>query len=150
MGMDGYYGMEEATKEVVQDGWIHSGDLVRVEPDGYYTIVDRLKDMIISGAENIYCKEIENVLREHPGVEEAVVFGIPDEMWGEAVCAVIVAKAGYTLKENEIVDFFHSRLAGYKRPKKIEFRDDLPRNAAGKVLKKVLRETFWTGKDKRV
>jgi acyl-CoA synthetase (AMP-forming)/AMP-acid ligase II len=134
LGMDGYYGMEEATKEVIQDGWIHSGDLVRVEQNGYYTIVDRLKDMIISGAENIYCKEIENVLREYPGVEEAAVFGIPDEMWGEAVCAVIVAKAGFTLKENEIAYFCHSRLAGYKKPKKIEFRDDLPRNAAGKIL----------------
>ena len=150
LGMDGYYGMEEATREVIRDGWIHSGDLVRVEPEGYYTIVDRLKDMIISGAENIYCKEIENVLKEHSGVEEAVVFGIPDEMWGEAVCAVIVEKDGYELKESQIVDFCAARLAGYKRPKRIEFRNELPRNAAGKVLKNSLREPYWAGRDKRV
>ena len=118
LGMDGYYGMEEANKETIRDGWIYTGDLARAEPGGYFTIVDRLKDMIISGAENIYCKEIENVISEHPGVEEVSVFGIPDDMWGESVCAVVVEKRGCTLSENEIIDFCGFRLSGYKKPKR--------------------------------
>jgi acyl-CoA synthetase (AMP-forming)/AMP-acid ligase II len=150
LGMDGYYGMEEANKETIRDGWIYTGDLARAEPGGYFTVVDRLKDMIISGAENIYCKEIENVISEHPGVEEVSVFGIPDEMWGESVCAVVVEKRGYTLGENEIIDFCGSRLSGYKKPKWVELRDELPKNAAGKVLKKLLKEPYWAGRDKRV
>lgn len=150
LGMDGYYGMEEANKETIRDGWIYTGDLARAEPDGYFTVVDRLKDMIISGAENIYCKEIENVISEHPGVEEVSVFGIPDDMWGESVCAAVVAKKGQALSENEIVDFCGSRLSGYKKPKRVELRDELPKNAAGKVVKKLLREPYWAGRDKRV
>ena len=150
LGMDGYYGMEEANKETIRNGWIYTGDLARAEPGGYFTVVDRLKDMIISGAENIYCKEIENVICEHPGVEEVSVFGIPDEMWGESVCALVVAKNGHKLKENDIVDFCGSRLSGYKKPKRVELRDGLPKNAAGKVMKKLLREPYWAGKDKRV
>ena len=150
LGMDGYYGLEEATKETIREGWIYTGDLVRVEPNGYYTVVDRSKDMIISGAENIYCKEIENVLSEHPGVEEIAVFGIPDEQWGESVCAAIVEKDGYALNEEEIIDFCASRLSGYKKPKKVEFKKELPKNAAGKVLKKVLKEPYWAGRDRRV
>jgi acyl-CoA synthetase (AMP-forming)/AMP-acid ligase II len=150
LGMDGYYDMEEATRETIRDGWIYTGDLARVEPDGYFTVVDRLKDMIISGAENIYCKEIENVISEHPGVEEVVVFGIPDEMWGESVCAVVVPKADSTVNEKDIIDFCASRLSGYKRPKRVELRKELPRNAAGKPMKKVLREPYWEGRSKRV
>jgi len=150
LGMDGYYGMEEASKETIRDGWIYTGDLARAEPGGYFTVVDRLKDMIISGAENIYCKEIENVICEHPGVEEVSVFGIPDEMWGESVCAVVVPKNGQSLEESDIIDFCGSRLSGYKKPKRVELRDSLPKNAAGKVVKKLLREPYWAGKDKRV
>ena len=148
MGMDEYYGLEDATRETIINGWIHTGDLARVEPDGYYTIVDRLKDMIISGAENIYCKEIENVLYEHVGVEEAVVFGIPDDLWGETVCAVIVRKPGAVLSEDEIIDFCASRLSGYKKPKRVEFKDILPKNASGKLMKKVLREPYWANRDR--
>lgn len=150
LGMEGYYCMEEATRETIRDGWIYTGDLARVEPGGYFTVVDRLKDMIISGAENIYCKEIENAISEHAEVEEVAVFGIPDDMWGESVCAAVVPKRGYTLTENEIIDFCSARLSGYKRPKKIEFRDELPKNPAGKVQKKLLREPYWAGRDKRV
>ena len=94
LGMECYYGAEKETEETIREGWIHTGDLARVEGQGYFTVVDRLKDMIISGAENIYCKEVEEVIREHPGVEEAAVFGIPDEMWGEAVCAAVAPKEG--------------------------------------------------------
>lgn len=150
LGMDGYYGMEEATRETIRDGWIYTGDLARAEPGGYFTIVDRLKDMIISGSENIYCKEIENVIIEHPGVEEVSVFGIPDEIWNESVCAVVVPKAQHELSESEIISFCASRLSGYKKPKRVEIREELPKNAAGKVVKKKLREPYWSGRDKRV
>jgi len=150
LGMDGYYGLESATAETIRNGWIHTGDLARAEPGGYFTVVDRLKDMIISGSENIYCKEIENVIIEHPGVEEVSVFGIPDEIWNEAVCAVVVAKAQHKLTEHEVIGFCASRLSGYKKPKRVEFRAELPKNAAGKVVKKALREPYWSGRDKRV
>jgi len=142
--------MEKETEETIRDGWIHTGDLARVEGQGYYTVVDRLKDMIISGAENIYCKEIEDAIREHPCVEEAAVFGIPDEMWGEVVCAAVVPKEGCSVTEDEIVEFCASRLSRYKKPKRVDVRDALPKNAAGKVVKKLLREPYWAGKTKRV
>lgn len=150
MGMERYYGMEKETEETIRDGWIHTGDLARVEGQGYFTVVDRLKDMIISGAENIYCKEVEEVIHEHPGVEEAAVFGIPDEMWGEVVCAAVVPKEGCSISEDEIVELCASRLSSYKKPKRVEFRDALPKNPAGKVVKKLLREPYWIGKTKRV
>jgi acyl-CoA synthetase (AMP-forming)/AMP-acid ligase II len=150
LGMDGYYGMEEATKDTIRKGWIHTGDVARVERNGYFTIVDRLKDMIISGAENIYCKEIENVICEHPAVSEVAVFGIPDDIWGEAVCALVVPKQGHTLTEDEIINFCGTRLSGYKKPKRVEFRDGFPKNAAGKLVKKLLKEPYWTGKEKRI
>lgn len=150
MGMECYYRMEKETEETIRDGWIHTGDLARVEEQGYFTVVDRLKDMIISGAENIYCKEIEDVIRDHPSVEEAAVFGIPDEMWGEAVCAAVVPKEGCSISEDEIVELCASRLSSYKKPKRVEFRDALPKNPAGKVVKKLLREPYWIGKTKRV
>jgi acyl-CoA synthetase (AMP-forming)/AMP-acid ligase II len=150
LGMECYYRMEKETEETIRDGWIHTGDLARVEGQGYYTVVDRLKDMIISGAENIYCKEIEDAIREHPCVEEAAVFGIPDEMWGEVVCAAVVPKEGCSVTEDEIVEFCASRLSRYKKPKRVDVRDALPKNAAGKVVKKLLREPYWAGKTKRV
>ena len=147
LGMDGYYGMEEATRETIRDGWIHTGDLARVEGGAYYTIVDRLRDIIISGGENIYCKEIENVIMEHPGVDEVAVFGVPDKEWGEIVCVAMVPKEGVKITEKEIVDHCASRLAGYKKPKRIEFRNELPKNAAGKTLKSVLKEEYRTAKN---
>jgi fatty-acyl-CoA synthase len=150
LGMQGYYGQEEATKRAIRDGWIHTEDLARVEEDGYFTVVDRLRDMIISGAENIYPKEIEDVISSHPGVEEVAAFGIPDEFWGEVVCVAVVRKKGYQLEQADIVDFCASRIASYKKPKVVEFRDDLPKNAVGKVTKNVLREPYWAGRAKRV
>jgi acyl-CoA synthetase (AMP-forming)/AMP-acid ligase II len=150
LGMLSYYGQEEATERAMRDGWIHTEDLARVEEDGYFTVVDRLRDMIISGAENIYPKEIEDVISGHPGVEEVVAFGIPDEMWGEAVCVAVVRKKGHQLDQADIVDFCASRISSYKKPKVVEFRDDLPKNAVGKVTKNVLREPYWAGRAKRV
>lgn len=150
LGMIGYYGMDDANASTIRDGWIHTGDVARVEGGGYFTIVDRLKDMIISGAENIYPKEIEDVLTRHQGVFEAAVFGIPDEVYGEAVCAAVVAKQGYQLQEQEIIDFCASRMSGYKKPKQVVFLKELPKNANGKVTKNVLREPYWAGRGKRV
>ncbi|MCK4783704.1 MAG: AMP-binding protein, partial [Desulfobacteraceae bacterium] len=150
LGMIGYHKMEEATKETIREGWIHTGDLARVEGEGYFTIVGRTKDMIISGAENIYPKEIEDAIITHPGVEEVAVIGIPDEVWGESVCAVVVTKKGYQVDEVAIIEFCAARLSGYKKPKRVEFRNELPKNAAGKVMKNVLREPFWAGRQRHV
>lgn len=150
LGMIGYHNMEEANKRTIRDGWIHTGDLARVEGEGYFTVVDRLTDMIISGAENIYPKEIEDVISSHPGVREVAVFGIPDELYGESVCAVVVKKEGYQLDEADIINFCASRISSYKKPKRVEFTDELPKNPSGKVTKNVLREPYWADRKKRI
>jgi len=150
LGMIGYHNMEEANKRTIRDGWIHTGDLARVEGEGYFTVVDRLADMIISGGENIYPKEIEDVISSHPGVREVAVFGIPDEIYGESVCAVVIRKEGYQLDEEDIINFCASRISSYKKPKGVEFVDELPKNPSGKVTKNVLRELYWAGREKRV
>ncbi len=149
-GMIGYYKNDEANRATIKDGWIHTGDLARVEENGYFTIVDRLKDMIISGAENIYPKEIETVISTHPGVKEIAVFGIPDDVYGESVGAAVVRRPGYEFGPEEIIDYCAKKLSGYKKPKRVVFLDDLPKNASGKVTKNVLREPFWAGKKKRI
>ena len=150
LGMIGYYKMDAANKKTIRNGWIHTGDLARVEENGYFTIVDRMGDVIISGAENIYPQEIENVLLRHPGIREATVFGIPDAVYGESVCAVVVNKEGIQMGPQDIIDFCASQISSYKKPKRIEFVDELPKNASGKVTKNVLREPYWVGHEKRV
>lgn len=150
MGMIGYWGNAQATRETIQSGWIRTGDLARNEGDGYFTIVDRVKDMIISGAENVYPKEIENVLVEHPAVLEAACFGIPDERWGEAVAAAIVCRSGQSVSAEQLITFCAERIARYKRPKHVEFVPELPKNAAGKVLKRLLRAPYWQGQQRKV
>ncbi|OGP78126.1 MAG: hypothetical protein A2V86_02995 [Deltaproteobacteria bacterium RBG_16_49_23] len=150
LGMIGYYNLPEATQKTVRNGWIHTGDLARVEDDGFFTIVDRISDMIISGAENIYPKEIEDTISSHPGVLEVAVFGIPDEIYGESVCAAIVKKEGYPLTQDDIVNYCASRISSYKKPKRVEFKNELPKNASGKITKNVLRDPFWAGRKKRV
>jgi fatty-acyl-CoA synthase len=150
LGMIGYYNMGEANSRTIRDGWIHTGDLARVEGEGYFTVVDRLTNMIISGAENIYPKEIEDVISSHPGVHEVAVFGIPDEIYGESVCAVVVKKKGYHLGEEDIINFCASRISSYKKPKRVEFIDALPKNPTGKVAKNVLREPYWASRKKRI
>jgi acyl-CoA synthetase (AMP-forming)/AMP-acid ligase II len=138
--MKEYYKNLEATAEAFRGGWFHSGDLVRLDEEGFVYVVDRKKDMIISGGENIYPAEIEEVLYSHPGILEAAVIGVPDETWGEAVKAVVVPKPGVQLTAEEIIEHCKGHLASYKKPRYVEFVDMLPRNAAGKVLKRVLRE----------
>jgi fatty-acyl-CoA synthase len=149
-GMISYHNMEKATDKTIRDGRIHTGDLARVEGDGYFTIVDRLKDMIISGAENIYPKEVEDTIIAHPGVLEVAVIGIPDEIYGESVCAIVVTKEGHQFSEEDIIEFCAQRLSSYKKPKKVVFMDELPKNPGGKVTKNVLREPYWGDRNKRI
>jgi acyl-CoA synthetase (AMP-forming)/AMP-acid ligase II len=138
--MQGYYGNEQATADAFAGGWFHSGDLVRVDEEGFIYVVDRKKDMIISGGENVYPAEVERVLAEHPAVAEVTVVGVPHAKWVETPLAVVVVAEGAEVTEQELVEFCRGSLAGYKKPGGIEFAEELPRNAAGKVLRRRLRE----------
>lgn len=140
--MKEYYKDPKATAEAMRGGWFHSGDLVRRDEEGFIYIVDRKKDMIITGAENIYPVEIEEVLFKHPKILECAVIGVHDQEWGESVKAVVVCKQGESMTEEEVVEYFKKHLASYKKPKSVDFMDSLPRNPAGKVLKTVLREKY--------
>ena len=137
--MKRYYNNPQATEEAFKGGWFHSGDLVRMDEEGYIYVVDRKKDMIISGGENIYPKELEEVLYTHPDILEAAVIGVPDPNWGENVKAFIVMKPGKQLTEQEVVGYCQQHISSYKKPRIVEFIDILPRNASGKILKTVLR-----------
>jgi long-chain acyl-CoA synthetase len=148
--MKGYWNLPEATAEVMRNGWIHTGDMGYLDPEGYLFLVDRKRDVIISGAFNIYPKELEDVIAAHPNVKEAAVIGVPDEKWGEAVKAVVVPKAGETVTEQEIIDYCRDHMAGFKKPKSVDVVSELPRNPYGKVLKTVLREQYWKGYDRRI
>ncbi|HOM30390.1 MAG TPA: AMP-binding protein, partial [Deltaproteobacteria bacterium] len=138
--MKGYWNNPEETKAQIRDGWLHTGDVAVTDTDGYIYIVDRKKDMIIAGGFNIYPREIDEVLYQHPKVAEAVSIGVPDEYRGETVKAFIVLKPGERATEREIIDFCKERLTAYKVPKMVEFRDTLPKSAVGKILRKILRE----------
>jgi acyl-CoA synthetase (AMP-forming)/AMP-acid ligase II len=140
--MKEYYNNPEATAEAFRNGWFHSGDLVRQDEEGFLYVVDRKKDMIVSGGENIYPAEIEEVLYKHPKILEAAVIGVHDEVWGESVKAIVVPKPGETLTEEEVIEFCKEHLASYKKPRSVDFIDALPRNPAMKVLKTVLRERY--------
>ena len=138
----GYWNSPEATTEALVDGWLHSGDAAKYDTDGFYYIVDRWKDMFISGGENVYPAEVENVIYHHPAVAEVAVIGVPHPKWQEVGKAIIVLKADHTLAEQEVIDFCQGKLARYKIPKSVDFIDELPRTAAGKVLKRELRKMF--------
>jgi long-chain acyl-CoA synthetase len=150
--MMGYWNRpDETAAALVEDGWYRSGDMAYADVDGYLYMVDRVKDMIISGGENIYSTEVENVLYEHACVLEAAVIGVPDEVWGERVHAVIVLRPGTTASEDDLAAHCRDRIAGYKVPRSLEFRSDpLPKSGAAKILKKDLREPFWAGRERRV
>jgi acyl-CoA synthetase (AMP-forming)/AMP-acid ligase II len=137
--MQGYWRNPVATEEAFAGGWFHTGDLARFDHEGYHYIVDRKKDMIITGGENVYSRQVEDVIYQHPSVVEVAVIGLPDEHWGENVCAVVVLEPGATTTAQEIVEICRDNLAGYKKPKRVEFVDVLPKNASGKVLKRELR-----------
>jgi acyl-CoA synthetase (AMP-forming)/AMP-acid ligase II len=148
--MRGYWNMQKETEETIRDGWLHTGDLGRMDEDGFIFIVDRKKDMIISGGENIYSKEVEDVLYTHPAVLHAAVIGVPDKKWGEAVKAVLVLKKGMKATEEEIIDYCKENLAGYKKPRTVEIRDSLPMTGSGKIQKHQIREEYWKGYKKKI
>ena len=138
--MKGYYKDPEGTAEALKGGWLHTGDIGRMDEEGYLYIVDRKKDMIISGGENIYPREIEEVLYRNPKIREAAAVGIPDPLWGESVKAFVVLKDGLSMTEEEVIEYCKTHLASYKKPKRVQFVGSLPRNPSGKVLKNILRE----------
>ncbi len=148
--MNGYWNRPDDTAAAVKDGWFHTGDAGYFDADGYLFIHDRLKDMIVSGAENVYPAEVERALEGFPGIAEVAVIGVPDEQWGEAVKAVVVANPGVALSENEIIEFARTRVARFKCPKSVDIVDALPRNPSGKILKKELRAPYWEGRERRV
>ena len=149
--MMGYWERPEETEKAVIDGWMHTGDGGYMDEDGYVYIVDRIKDMIISGGENIYSAEVENCLAQHPAVAQCAVIGIPSEQWGEAVHAIVTRKPGAVVAADEIIAFCRERIAGYKCPRSLEIRDEgLPLSGAGKILKRELRAPFWEGKVRKV
>jgi long-chain acyl-CoA synthetase len=138
--MKGYWNMPGETTEVLRDGWLHTGDVARMDEDGYFYIVDRKKDMISASGYNVYPREIEEILFEHEEVAEAVAIGVPDEYRGETVKAFVVKRPGSGVTEEEILAFCKERLAPYKTPKAVEFRDELPKSAVGKLLRRVLAD----------
>jgi acyl-CoA synthetase (AMP-forming)/AMP-acid ligase II len=140
--MTEYYNDPQANAEAFRGGWFHSGDLMRQDEEGFFYVVDRKKDMIVSGGENIYPAEVEEILYRHPKILEAAVIGVHDEQWGESVKAIVVIKPGETLTEEEVIEFCKEHLASYKKPRSVDFIDSLPRNPAMKVLKTVLRERY--------
>ncbi|MEO1045186.1 MAG: fatty acid--CoA ligase [Pseudomonadota bacterium] len=149
--MVGYWQQPEKTAETIDsEGWLHTGDAGYMDEDGYVYMHDRVKDMIISGGENVYPAEVENVLYSHPAVLEASVIGVPDEKWGEAVKAVIVPRPGEEVDTDAIIAFARNELAGFKVPKSIDIIAEMPRNATGKILRRALREPYWEGMERQV
>lgn len=148
--MKGYWRRDKDTEQAIRDGWFATGDAGYLDGRGYLFIHDRVKDMIVSGGENIYPAEVESVLFGQPDIVDVAVIGVPDERWGEAVKAIVVRRAGSTIDAETIIAYGRERLAGYKLPKSVEFVDVLPRNPTGKLLKRELREKYWRGFERRV
>jgi acyl-CoA synthetase (AMP-forming)/AMP-acid ligase II len=148
--MKGYWNRPEATKEAIRDGFFHTGDAGYFDEDGFLYIHDRVKDMIVSGGENVYPAEVENAIFGHPAVADVAVIGVPDEKWGEAVKAIVVAKPGETPTPESVIAWAKERIAAYKCPKTVDIIEALPRNPSGKILRKDLREPYWKDMDRRV
>jgi long-chain acyl-CoA synthetase len=146
----GYWNRPEESREAVRDGWFSAGDIAYRDDEGYIYLVDRKNDKIVSGGVNIFPREIEEVLLRHPAVLEAAVFGVPDERWGEAVHAIVALHAGATAAEGDLIAFCSDSVARFKLPKRVEFAPSLPRNAAGKILRRELREPYWAGMTRRI
>jgi acyl-CoA synthetase (AMP-forming)/AMP-acid ligase II len=148
--MAGYWNQPDATRQALRDDWFHTGDLGTIDEEGYILIVDRAKDMILSGGENVASAEIERVLYAHPAVLECAVIAVPDDKWGEVPKALITLKPGQRQDQAGILEHCRRHLAGFKVPKSVEFLDSLPKGGTGKLLKKVLREKYWAGRERRV
>ena len=148
--MIGYWKAPELTAETIVDGWVHTRDMATVDEEGYIYIVDRKSDMIISGGFNIYPFEVEEVLFRHPAVFEAAVISVPDDKWGESVKALVVLRDGMTAREDELIEHCKKHLASYKKPKSVDFVSEIPKNAHGKVLRRVLRAKYWAGEERMV
>jgi long-chain acyl-CoA synthetase len=149
--MLGYWNNPEATAATLTaDGWLRTGDAGYLDADGYLFLHDRLKDMIVSGGENVYPIEVENVLMTHPEVADAAVIGVPDHRWGEAVKAIVVRASHSRVGEADLIAYARARLGGYKLPKSVDFVDALPRTPSGKILKRALREPYWADADRRI
>jgi long-chain acyl-CoA synthetase len=148
--MAGYWNNPEATDEAIVDGWFKTGDAGYLDRDGYLYIHDRVKDMIVSGGENVYPAEVENALMGHPDIQDVAVIGVPDDKWGEVPKAIVVPAAGSEPDPDEIIAYARERLAGFKTPKSVDFATELPRNPTGKILKKDLRAPFWEGRERSV
>ncbi len=145
-----YYNNEKVYNDAMRDGWFFSGDLGRVDDEGFLYLVDRKKDMICSGGVNIYPMDVEEVLHTHPKVHESAVIGVPDERWGESVLAIVVLKPGESLTEEDLIRYCKDNVASYQAPKLVEFVEELPRNPSGKVLKRELREPYWEGRESKI
>ena len=149
--MRGYWNNERETAAAFRNGFFRTGDIGYQDADGYFYILDRVTDMIVTGGENVYSGEVEAVIYEHPAVREAAVFGIPDPQWGELVMACVVLKPGKTLSEDELIAHCRRSLANYKIPRRVEFSEsELPKSGSGKILKRILRERFWAHQDRDV
>jgi acyl-CoA synthetase (AMP-forming)/AMP-acid ligase II len=148
--MLGYWNQPEATRRAIRGEWFHTGDAGYLDADGYIYIYDRVKDMIISGGENIYPAEVESALFGHPAVADVAVIGVPDETWGEAVKAMVVRRPGATVTPDELIGFARERIAHYKAPRSVDFVESLPRTPTGKILKRELRKPFWAGQERQV
>ena len=148
--MKGYWRNPEVTAETLRNGWLHTGDIGFIDERGYLFLMDRSKDMIISGGENIYPREIEEVLIQHPAVREVAVIGIPDPVWGEAIKAVVSVAPEQAVTEAQLIDFCRDHVASYKKPRSVDFVDELPKNNYGKILKRELRAKYWEGKTRQV
>jgi acyl-CoA synthetase (AMP-forming)/AMP-acid ligase II len=148
--LGGYWENPDATGEALEGGWFHTGDGGSLDDENYVIISDRKKDVIITGGENVSSIEVEDAVFSHPAVAEVAVIGVPDEKWGEMVTALVVVAEGETVTGEEIIAHCRGKIAGYKIPKRIEFRDELARTATGKIQKFKLREQFWTGSERQV
>ncbi len=148
--MKGYWERPDETADTLRGGWLHTGDIGKMDEDGYVYILDRTKDMVISGGLNIYPREIEEALLTHPFISEACVFGVPDDKWGEALRAHLVPVDGTVLSEDEVIAYVGERLAGYKKPKAVEFVDALPKTVYGKLDKRAVRAPYWAGQERMV
>ena len=148
--MKGYWNLPEETAKAIDGEWFRTGDAGYLDSDGYLYIHDRVKDMIVSGGENVYPAEVESALFGHPAIADVAVIGVPDEKWGESVKAIVVKKPGVEADPADIIAFARERIAGYKVPKSIDFVDSLPRNPSGKILKRDLRAPYWEGRARQV